>query len=293
MLAQMVMRTVIVLAGAGVAILAGCGSGGGSTHGLDVVASTNVYGDIARQIGGSDVHVTSILSDPNADPHLFEPATRSGLAVARARVLIANGLGYDDFMTKLADASPNTNRISVVAADVLGVHGQDANPHLWYDLPQMPRVARAIGAAFVRADPAHARSYRNGVRRFTQSLAAFATVHVPRGRLVAYTEPLPGYLVDALHLRNLAPTAFTRAIQNGSEPPASAVADMESLLQDHRVDALLYNSQAVSPITQRVREVAESSHVPVVGVTETLPSGTTYQQWQLEQLRALRQALLQ
>jgi zinc/manganese transport system substrate-binding protein len=292
MLAQMRMRTVIVLAALAPAVVSGCSSSG-STSGLDVVASTNVYGDIARQIGGRTVHVTSILSDPNADPHLFEPGTRNGLAVARARVLIENGLGYDDFMKKLAGASPNGKRITVVAAAVLGVHGQDANPHLWYDLPRLPRIAGAIGAAFARADPAHARAYRNGVRRFTRSLAVFAAVRVPSSRPVAYTEPVPGYLVEALRLRNLAPASFTRAMQNGTEPPASAVADMESLLHDHRVDVLLYNSQAVSPITQRLRAIAESSHVPVVGVTETLPPGRTYQQWQLEQLRALRQALLQ
>src|SRR5215471_14233487 len=124
----MVMRTVIVLA---VLVLAGCGSTSSKNGGhLDVVAAENVYGNIASQIGGPRVSVTSILTDPSGDPHLFEPATSNGLAVAQARVVLQNGLGYDAFMTRLEDATPSSDRAVVTMGDVLGVHGKDANPHL-------------------------------------------------------------------------------------------------------------------------------------------------------------------
>ena len=288
------MRTIIVL---NLAVLgvAGCGSrGGGST--LDVVASTNVYGDITAQIGGAHVGVTSVLSDPNADPHLFEPGTQNGLAVAQAKVAIQNGAGYDDFMGRLESASPSSSRIVVTIADVLGVHGRDANPHLWYDVPRLPRIAGAIAAGLEKADATHADAYRAGLDRFVKSLRPLDR-EVLRirtryaGRPIAYTEPVPGYLVAALGLRNLAPASFTRAIQNGSEPPAEAVAAMNSLIAAHRVDALLYNSQAVSPITARVRAAAQQAGIPVVGVTETLPPHLTFQQWQLAQLRSLQRAL--
>src|SRR5438445_10906604 len=123
------MRTILVIGAFLVLGLAsGCGSGRATTGGgLAVVAAENVYGDIAAQIGGAHVSVTSILSDPNADPHLFEPGTRNGLAVAQARVAIQNGLGYDAFMTKLEDATPNAHRTVVTIADVLGLRGKDAN----------------------------------------------------------------------------------------------------------------------------------------------------------------------
>ena len=135
------MRVRIVLVCACViALLAGCGGSGSSQTGLRVVASTNVYGDIAQQIGGKYVHVTSILSDPNADPHLFEPKTANGLAVAEASVVIQNGVGYDDFMAKLENAAPSSTRHVLTIADVLGVHGHDANPHLWYDVPKLPAM---------------------------------------------------------------------------------------------------------------------------------------------------------
>ena len=140
----MILR-IILVCGAVLLLATGCGSasaGGGSA--LDVVAAENAYGDIARQIGGAHVAVTSILSDPSADPHLYAPGTRSGLAVANARLVIQNGVGYDAFMTKLEDASPSSRRRVVTIADVLDVHGKDANPHLWYDVPKLPAVASAI-----------------------------------------------------------------------------------------------------------------------------------------------------
>src|SRR5262245_15072495 len=217
------MRMRTILAIGAILLVAGCGSG--RSGAVDVVASTNVYGDIARQLGGPHVSVTSVLSDPNADPHLFEPTIRDGLEVAKADVLIRNGAGYDTFMNDLADAAPSDDRVTVDAAHVLGV--EDGNPHVWYDLPRVPRIAKAITGAFVHVDALHAADYRARLRRFTSSLGAFARVGIPPGRPVAYTEPVPEYLVDALRLRNLSPAAFTRAIENGTEPSPHAVAEME------------------------------------------------------------------
>src|SRR5713101_8962367 len=150
------MRTILVI-GAFLGLASGCASGRATTGGgVAVVAAENVYGDIAAQIGGAHVSVTSILSDPNADPHLFEPGTRNGLAVSQARVVIQNGVGYDAFMTKLENASPNAKRSVLTIADVVGVHGRDANPHLWYDVPALNRIAGAIAAQLERADSAQA-----------------------------------------------------------------------------------------------------------------------------------------
>jgi zinc/manganese transport system substrate-binding protein len=288
----MIMRTILALSAA--FLLAAPAAAAASP--LPVVASTNVYGDIAAQIGGPRVSVTSILSDPNADPHLFEPGTRNALAIATARVVIQNGAGYDDFMTKLERAAPNGKRAVVTVADVLGVHGRDVNPHLWYDVPQLGRIAGAIEAALARADAPHSVAYRTGLRQFVASLGPLRR-EVARirsrfhGKGVAYTEPVAGYLLDAAGLNNLAPGSFTRAIANGTEPPPQAVAAMDALIAKHRVRVLLYNSQAVSPITKRVREAAAKARIPVVGVTETLPQHQTFQQWQLAQAHALRRAL--
>jgi zinc/manganese transport system substrate-binding protein len=296
----MVMRTVLIIAlGAislSVALAASASRFAEARSKLQVVAAENVYGDIASQIGGPRIHVTSILSDPNADPHLFEPGTRNGLAVAEAKLLIQNGLGYDAFMTRLANASPSKSRVVVTIADVLGVRGRAANPHLWYDVPKLSRVAGAIAAALVRADPAGRATYRAGLRRFVSRCSPLqAEVRLIRtrfgGSAVAYTEPVPGYLLAAANLRNLAPPAFTRAIEDGSEPPPAAVAAMTSLMSGRRIKVLLYNDQTVSPITSRIRSAAIAHHIPVVGVSETLPPHLSFQQWQLQQARTLASAL--
>lgn len=277
-------------------LLSACGGSTSANGKLNVVAAENTYGNIAAQIGGRHVSVTSILTSPSADPHLFEPGTSTGLAIAEAKVVLQNGLGYDVFMAKQQDASPSKSRVVVTMADVLGIHGTDANPHLWYDVQRLDRVAGAIAASFARADPSHAADYRRGLHRFERSLRPLrqevATIRIRfRNAPVAYTEPVPGYLVSAAGLRNLAPDSFTRPIEEGTEPSASAVAAMDNLVSQHRIRALLYNAQAVSPITAELRAAAQNAGIPVVPVTEMLPSGFTFQRWQLAQARALATAL--
>ncbi|HEY1563191.1 MAG TPA: zinc ABC transporter substrate-binding protein [Gaiellaceae bacterium] len=288
------MRTVIVI---GLTVLlSACGSSTGAGGKLDVVAAENVYGNIATQIGGPHVSVTSILTNPDADPHLFEPGTTSGLAVAGAKVVIQNGLGYDAFMAKLENAAPSKGRLVVTMADVLGVHGKDANPHLWYDVPKLGRIAGAIASALERADPRHAAAYRAGLSRFDRSLGPLrrevATIRARfHGTPVAYSEPVPGYLILAAGLRNLAPDSFTRAIEEGTEPSPSAVAAMNALIAHHRIRVLLYNSQAVSPITAGLRTAGGAAGIAIVPVSETLPPGLSFQEWQLDQAQALATAL--
>jgi zinc/manganese transport system substrate-binding protein len=273
------------------------GSPGSSSSGrVDVVAAENVYGNIVAQIGGAHVSVTSILHDPNADPHLYTASTRNALAVSRAAVVIQNGVGYDSFIQKLEAAAPSSHRIVVTMAGVLGVHGADANPHLWYDVPRLDRIAGAIAAALERADPGHRRTYRRGLLRFERNLrplvsevASIRAAHA--GDPVAYTEPVPGYLLAAAGLDNLTPVAFARAIEDGSDPSPEAVAQMMGLMTGHRVRVLLYNSQAASAVTARIEAAARSAGIPVIGVTETLPPGETFQHWQLRQALALQRAL--
>jgi zinc/manganese transport system substrate-binding protein len=289
------MRTILALVLTALAATA-CGSSSGSSGALAVVASTNVYGDIVSQIGGAHVSVTSILSDPNADPHLFEPGTTNGLAVAKARLVIQNGVGYDAFMAKLESAAPSSGRIVVTVADVLGVHGRDANPHLWYDVPRLGTIAGAIASGLEHADPAHAAGYRAGLARFEASLGPLLreVAHIRTrfgGAPVAYTEPVPGYLLVAAGLRNLAPEAFTRSIEDGSEPSPQALTAMLDLISKRRIRVLLYNAQTVTPITASFRRTALRAGIGVVPVTETLPPGRTFQQWQLSQARALAVAL--
>lgn len=276
--------------------LAGCTAATTGGSSLRVVAAENFYADLVRQVGGPYVSVTSVLSNPDTDPHLFEPATRIGLAVANASVVVRNGAGYDDWMANLLAASPSSSRRVVTVADVLHVHGSDPNPHLWYDAPALPRVVTAIGDALAAADPAHAPAFHAGMRRtiarLRPLLAAVATLKTRfAGAPVAYTERVSGLLLGAAGLRVLTPPSFARAIENGTDPAPSDVATMQQLLTGHRVKALVYNRQATSALTTQLQQTARTAGVPVVSVTETEPAHTSFVQWQLAQVHALAKAL--
>jgi zinc/manganese transport system substrate-binding protein len=290
-----------VLALLAAVVASGCGaSPGDPTTGarvVHVVAAENMWGDVIAQIGGRHASVASIISDPSADPHLYSSDPRDAARLARANLVVVNGLGYDDFADKLLAASPSAKRHKLTIADIVSPGGHDANPHLWYDVPRLPVVAQAIADALAGEDPHDAGYFRSNASRFVSSLqpllhtvAAIEDRHP--GAPVAYTERVPGYLLDAAGLTIKTPPGFATAIESGSEPGPGDTQRFDDLLKGRKVDALLYNSQAVTPVTKRLRALAARSGVPVVPVTETLPPAEeSFQTWQLHQAQALLKAL--
>jgi zinc/manganese transport system substrate-binding protein len=264
---------------------------------LNVVAAENFWGNIASQIGGEHVNVTSIITDPSADPHLYESDANDASKVASADLVITNGLGYDDFMSKLMSASTNSKRQVLDASQILGVTGANANPHLWYDIPRVPLVATQIEQALAAKDPANKSYYEANLSKFDNSLTQINdTIAMIRqeyaGAPVAYTEPVPGYLLADAGLDVKTPEAFARAIEDGNDPTPADNTAMQNLMTSKAVKVLLYNSQATSPVTQNIRDLAKQHGIPVIGVSETLPSNeNSYQSWQLDQLKALLTAL--
>lgn len=261
-----------------------------------VVAAENVYGDVARQIGGDAVRVTSILSSPDQDPHMFEASPSVARALAGARIAVLNGIGYDPWMAKLLAATRAPGRTVITVAALTG-HRPGDNPHVWYDLPTMRAYAGALATALESADPAHAADFRNRLAEFDASLRPVADrIAVLRSRLagtpVTATEPVFGYVFAALGLtvRNM---AFQIAVMNDTEPGMTEVAAFERDLTTHAVRLLVYNAQATTPIAMRMAKLARKAHVPVVGVTETEPPRHSFQSWMLEELDAVARALPQ
>jgi len=263
---------------------------------LGVVAAENFWGDIARQIGGDTVQVTSIISDPNTDPHQYESSARDGAAIAGASLVIQNGAGYDEFINKLLAATPKSHREVLDVATVVGA-GHDANPHLWYSPDYVLKAAQAIQEQLATEDPAHAAAYRSNLATFRQGEQQVVDVideikSKYDEQAIAYTERVPGYLVEAAGLRLGTPASFSKAIEDDSDPSPADVAAFDAALKDHKVKALLYNAQVTSPTTQRLKDLARSNGVPIVGVTETMPPGAqNFQTWQADQARALLEAL--
>ena len=259
-----------------------------------VVAAENFYGDVAGQVAGPGIAVTSILSSPDQDPHLFEASPSTARALATARIVIYNGADYDPWMAKLVRATPVADRAVLVAAELMQ-RKAGVNPHLWYDPPVMPAVAKSLAAALAAADPAHAAEYNQNLAAFLGSLKPLtdkiATLRARfAGTPVTATEPVFGYMATALGL-TMRNARFQLAVMNDTEPRASDIAAFEADLKGHRVRALLFNSQATGPTAQRMLRLAKEASIPVVAVTETEPPGANYQAWMLAQLDALETAL--
>jgi zinc/manganese transport system substrate-binding protein len=285
--------TALILAGLAAMTLSGAALAQ-SAKPLDIVAAENFYGDVVSQLGGKHVNVTSILSNPDDDPHLFEASPKTARALQHAKLVVYNGADYDPWMDKLLAASKNANRKTIVAADLVGKKSGD-NPHLWYAPSTMPAVARAVVEALDEADPAHKADYDANLAKFIASLkpiddkvAALKAKY--QGTPVTATEPVFGYMSDAIGLatRN---ARFQLAVMNDTEPSAKDIAAFEKDLRSRTVRVLIYNSQATEALTKRLLKLAQQSQVPSVSVTETEPAHTNYQQWMLSQLDELSSAL--
>ncbi|GAA4267457.1 metal ABC transporter solute-binding protein, Zn/Mn family [Frondihabitans peucedani] len=296
---------VTALAAASSLALAGCSSsdpgsasaGGSSSGAIRVVASTDVYGDIASQIGGSAVAVTSILTNPNQDPHGFEADAKTQLAISKAQIIMENGGGYDDYVDTMR-SSTSSKAVLIDAVKLSGFTPIDGelNEHVFYDYPTMVKVANALAADLAKEAPSKAESFFDNAAAFRASMtrlesqtAALKAEH--SGDDVSYTEPVPGYLFDAVGLKNVTPGAFSHAVEEGDDVPPRALNDTLKLMSGKKVALLAYNEQASSPETSQVQKAAEKAGVPVVPVTETLPKGDDYQTWQQANIDALKAAL--
>jgi zinc/manganese transport system substrate-binding protein len=265
-----------------------------ASQAVKVVAAENFYGEVIQQLGGDHVQVTSILSNPDEDPHLFEASPKTARALQNAALVVYNGADYDPWMDKLLAASKGAKRTTIVAAQLTGKKSGD-NPHLWYDPATMPTVAKAVSQYLVQADPAHKSDYDARLATFLASMkpvddeVANLRAHY-KGVPVTATEPVFGYMADAIGL-DVRNGRFQLAVMNDTEPSASDIAAFEKDLKERRVHVLIYNSQASDALTKRMLKVAQDAHVPSISVTETLPAGKTFQTWMSSQLDRLSAAL--
>ena len=261
---------------------------------IEVVAAENFYGNVAQQIGGDRVSVVSILNNPDQDPHLFEVSPAVIRKVAAAQVVLYNGAGYDPWVEQVLSATAKPGRVAIVAADLMQRKSGD-NPHLWYDPATMPAVARALATALAAADPAHKDDYAARLATFLASLAPLdAKIAAIRdkyaGTAVTATEPVFGNMAQALKL-TMANERFQLAIMNDTEPSARDIAAFERDLKDRKVRVLFYNKQAPTKLVQHLIELARAAKIPVVGITETAPAGSSYQDWMLMELDETQRAL--
>ena len=281
---------VVVLA----ALAAPAGAKAAEPGKIAIVAAENFYGGVAQQIGGAQVEVVSVMSNPDQDPHLFETSPAVARQLSAAQIVVFNGADYDPWMPKLLAVTPRPNRVTIIASDLVGKKAGD-NPHLWYDPATMPAVAKAIAAALAEAAPAHATEFKGRLATFLASLKPLdAKIDAIRkkyaGVPVTASEPVFGYMADALGLK-MRNEKFQLSIMNSTEPSVSDVAAFERDLKEHKVRVMFYNKQASDKIVQQLVGIANAAKVPVVAVTETQPAGVTFQQWMQSQVNNTEKAL--
>jgi len=289
-------------------------------QGINVVASTNVYGDIARTIGGDKVNVTAIINSTGQDPHSYEATAQDRLAVSKAQLVIENGGGYDDFIHTLVESSKLDSASVLTAVEVSGLaHPDEAasaapsttpeaaaghdghdhgglNEHVWYSLPAMERMADGIADKLAALDPGAAATFSANADSFKSSLSSLhghldAMKAAGGGGRVAVTEPVPLYMLEDAGLANATPEQYTAAIEEGADVPPAVLKEATDLVGSKAVRLLGYNAQTEGPQTEALKKAAETAGVPVVDFTETLPEGKTYLQWMTDNVNNISKVL--
>jgi len=308
----------VVLAGISSLLLTACGpTSGGDRPGagdgvVEVVASTSVYGDIVRSVGGGKVRVTSIINRTSQDPHSYEATTQDKLAVSKAELVVENGGGYDDFLHKLAQDTglQDKNLLNAVDASGLASAAGSASPdadghshapagfneHVWYSTAAMGRLADALADKLGALEPSSAGDFRNNAAALKQKLAGLDTrlsglkATAAHGG-VAVTEPVPLYLLEAAGLENRTPPEYSAAIESGSDVPPAVLRSAVDVVKSGGIRLLAYNPQTEGPQTLALKDAAVAAGVPVVDFSETLPEGKGYLEWMSDNVDALAKAL--
>ncbi|MFD2422190.1 metal ABC transporter solute-binding protein, Zn/Mn family [Amycolatopsis pigmentata] len=296
---------------AAVAALAGCattppaqtggvgGAAGGSNTKVAVVAAENFWGSLATQLGGEHATVTSVIDNPDADPHDYEPTPADGRTIASAQYAIVNGIGYDPWAPKMIDANPNPQRKVLNVGDLAGVK-DGGNPHRWYSPEDVHKVIEQITADYKTIDPADAAYFDQRKQTFeTQTLARYDQLIADikakyAGTPIGASESIVTPLAEGLGLTMATPESFLDAISEGSDPTAADKATIDNQIRGKQIKIYVYNSQNSTPDVQRQADEAKAAGIPVALVTETLtPAGATFQDWQVTQLEGIEHALAQ
>jgi zinc/manganese transport system substrate-binding protein len=264
---------------------------------VQVVAAENFWGSLATQLGGSHAQVTSIIDNPNADPHDYEPTASDARTMASSQLALVNGIGYDGWASKLVAANPVSGRTVITVGDVVGIPA-GGNPHRWYSPTNVRQVLDAITSAYKRLDPADATYFDQqhqtvlsvNLKDYFDTVAAIKARYA--GTPVGASESIFAPLAQALGLRLLTPASFLDAISEGSDPTAADKTAIDRQIQSRQIKVYVYNSQNATPDVQAQVNAARRQGIQVATVTETLtPAGASFQTWQVRQLHDLQQAL--
>jgi zinc/manganese transport system substrate-binding protein len=278
----------------------GCGAAdpfAGAGRQVRVVAAENFWGSIAAQLGGDRVRVRSVVVNPAADPHAYEPTPADARAMAAAQLVIVNGIGYDPWAPALLRASPSDGRRMLTVGDVVGLKA-GGNPHQWYSPAVVGHVIDRITAEYQRLDPRdqryfsrlHAAFEDTALRRYRGLIATIRRRYA--GVSVGASESIFAPLAAALGLRLITAPGFLKAVSEGTDISAADKAAADHQIRTRQIRVWVYNRQNATPDVMRLTQEATAAGIPVTTVTETLdPASASFQDWQVAQLQNLRTQL--
>jgi len=267
---------------------------------IPVVAAENFWGSLVSQLGGNLTSVTSIITDPNTDPHEYESNAQDAQAIASAKFVIVNGAGYDDWAIQEINANNNPSQVVLNVQELLR-QPLGVNPHFWYSPYYVNQTVHQMYTDLVKIDPGDVSIYASNYANLNMSLGAYNTQITTisqqfAGRRVASTESIFVYLANATNLDLISPSSFMEAVAEGNDPSPGCVALFESQLLNPNspgnATLLVYNEQTVTPLTQQLKAEAAKNGIPIVGVTETIqPTTFSFEQWMSSELGDLQNGL--
>lgn len=274
--------------------IAGCSQSTSSTKNnkITITATTDFYGEVAKAVVGNKGHVTSVINNPSVDPHDYEPTSKIAKEVANSNVLVANGVGYDGWMSKLAKNAPKATYIKV-GEDLLDKKDGD-NPHLWYNPKTMPKLASDLAKHFSKLQPKNEAYFKANAKQYIKSLASInqqikrinAVAKKTTNKEVYVSEPVFDYALQAAGFK-VADHSFEEDTENGVDPSPKTIKTMQTNIKNHKIAFFVFNKQVDSKTVNNLVSLARKNKVPVLAVTETLPSGKTYKTWMLSQYQQL------
>jgi zinc/manganese transport system substrate-binding protein len=265
------------------------------TSAVRVLAVENFYASIVNQIGGQCVSTATILSDPDADPHAFQPTAQDVRWYQGAQLVVENGLGYDDFSDKILTTLSQQPAL-IRTGDIVGLQ-VGANPHVWYSAGYIDQIRGAILAKLKELNPQASAYYDAQAAALDQEFAVYKNLinqiaSQYSGTPVGSTESIFVDMAYSTGLTLISPPEFMQAISEGNDPSARDIAGFQNQIQGHRIKVLVYNTQTVTSLTEQLKVMAQQNNIPIVGVSETMPlSAQTFQGWHANELELLRQAL--
>ncbi|MCI2018067.1 MAG: metal ABC transporter solute-binding protein [Lentilactobacillus buchneri] len=278
-------------------VAAGCSSHSSSSNGkIKITATTDFYGEVAKAVAGNKGEVTSVITNPNIDPHDYEPTTKVAKNIVGSKMVIANGIGYDGWMNKLVSSNKKTDYIKV-GEDLMGKKDGD-NPHLWYNPKTMPKLANKIATKLGKIQPKNKQYFKKNAQKYIASLKPVEKKITQlkqvsaksKNKDVYVSEPVFDYALDAMGFK-VGDSQFENDTEKDVDPSPKTIKAMQDGIKGRQIAFFVYNSQVDDKTVNNLVALAHKNKVPVLKVTETLPANKNYKSWMLSQYNSLLKIL--